>query len=155
MQFIVKYAKQIIVFILAVVLLFLIFKVFKKISSATGTAADLLIDNAENEVIKNQTGISTKRIKELRGIANELGLEMETKTGTGWWDEASHLMTIWTLKDLMSKIKNPDEVSVVESIYKNEVTDTGKSLKDDINDYRKWMAFTGSLNSIPNYIYLK
>jgi hypothetical protein len=150
-----KYMKPIIGSILAIVILYVMYKIYSKAKDAGNTIGDVLVKTAEDKAISSNTGVTTMRVGELRGIANDLGIEMETMRGTGWYDEATHVTTIWTLKKLMAKIKTPSEVSIVESIYKNEVTDTDKTLKQDIIDYRKWMMFTGDLNSIQNFSLLK
>jgi hypothetical protein len=129
--FLTKYMKPIVGSILAIVILFAIYKIIKKIGGTATSVTGVIVDKAADTVIGNQLGISGSRLHELRQVALDFANELETNKDYGMFDGLLNVTTVDDLAAIAAKVQSYNEMVAVKNYYAGEFT-KGNSLKADI-----------------------
>ena len=128
-----KYLPTILYSVVGLVVLFGLYKIILRLRGGGLAIGGIVADKAENEVIKQQTGISVSRIQELRTIANNLANEMETAKDLEWFWKLKHVVFDSDILEICYNIKSAAEIVVVKNFYTNIFTNS-RNLYNDLKD---------------------
>lgn len=123
--------------VFAVLVLFVIYTIFKRIKGGAQTIGDIASDTAENLAISKQTGVSLARIKTLRNSAYKIAYELETLQSMSMLDKLSQVSEMDVIISALNEAKSYEEMTVLRALYKNEFSGGNEVLKD-IED-RFWL----------------
>jgi hypothetical protein len=133
--------KPIIAFLLTITIIVIVWRIVKNVKKGTDTIIDHAVENAEDNVVANQLNITVERLKELRDIALEISLELETNKDASYLTEAFHVIWNPSVLAIMKKVNSYNEMRAVKTYYKNEFTKAGfGNLKDDILKQTKFFG---------------
>jgi len=127
-----KYLPGILYTVLALVILYLIYKMVKRTKGAVDTVADTVTDKAEAAVLSQKTGIPVAKIALLRKDVFALAHDLNTLKDMSWLDKAKNLHVQFdsdTLKRF-SNVKSAEEMSLFKNMYQDEYTDKNVLLTD-------------------------
>jgi hypothetical protein len=119
--------------LLTIVVLFVVYKLFRSISKKTGTVADTLVDKAQTEAITKATGIESKRINLCKKIAYDISMELETNINITWFQRSTNVAEFSTIKGITDQLISEEEMKLVRTYYNNEMTN-GRNLLDDLKN---------------------
>jgi hypothetical protein len=98
------------------------------IDSVQDTVINTTIDNQ----LSSQTGISPARITELRNVARDISLELETNKDMGYWDKLNNIVLWSDAKPILERVRSGQEMQLIATFYSNSFTN-GNSLYTDLN----------------------
>lgn len=128
-----KYVPGIVYTVLFIIGLFLVYKLILRLRTGGLAIGGIVADTAENINISTKTGISKARVQELRTIANNLSVELESNKDLTWWWKTKHITFDSEIVEICRNIKSQDEMIVVKGFYNNIFTNN-RNLYNDLKD---------------------
>lgn len=128
-----KYLPSIVYTILFIVGFFILYKLILRLRSGGLAIGGVAADIAENQTISTKTGIPKARIQELRTIASNVSIELETNKDLTWWWKTKHITFDSDVLEIMRNIKSQEEMIVVKNFYNNIFTNN-RNLYNDLKD---------------------
>lgn len=128
-----KYLPSLLYTVLFLVIGFALYKLITRLRAGGLAIGGILADKAENSTISNNTGVPTARVQQLRNVARDVSIELETSKDQSWWDKTKHVQLDADTIDIMQNVKNANEMVIVSNFY-SEIFTNNRRLKDDLID---------------------
>jgi hypothetical protein len=109
------------------------------LKASAKSVANIIANDKEIKQITEITGISEKRVGEVKKIAEELSLELETNKDMSGWEKIGNVIFEYEILDIIERIRSAEEMKLVATFYQdlytngNDLyTDLKKELTDEI-----------------------
>jgi hypothetical protein len=132
LEFFKKYLKPIVFSISAVLVLYILFLIFRKAGKAVNNVVDVVKDKAVDVVITQQTGLPADVIAAIRKDAHQLVFELNTLKGMGFFDKAKNIHLQFdsdTLK-CFKHVTSAAGMLLFKNFYENDFTDNNTLITD-------------------------
>lgn len=125
-----KYGLYAVGTIAVVVILYFVYKMFARVKSDAGAAADAVADKQANDAIGKQFGTDEYTTANARAIAKDIAVELETYKDMSSWDKLSHMQLDTDTVKIMKRPKSEKELRLVAHFYKNNFTNNNNLYED-------------------------
>jgi hypothetical protein len=141
--------KKIVIYIVVgLIVLVIMWQVFKLTSSLITTGKDIEdveIEKAKAESIAKAAGTTVSKVDQFFGLAKFLAIEMDTykEDPFGGWTDWGDMQTMWN-----DQVNSTTDAGIVKSLYKNEMTKS-RDLVTDIkskDNYGVWSVELAKFN---------
>lgn len=127
-----KYLPSIIYTFVGLMAIFVIYKIVIRLKSSGLAVGGIIADNAEDQTISNQSGLSIHEVQRVRKSARDLAFELHTLKDMSLLDKLknAHFQSDSETLDNFNVVKSADHMSVFKNFYEQIFTAQNSLLED-------------------------